>query len=223
MEFEKKLVVDKHQMQISLGYKTQQPDENIQQQMNKAVNTLELVQAPKWNFAQFALQTETTTLEPSGITLEGSDIAAHLKGCTACILLAVTIGAKVEQVIRAAQATDLQQGILLDLAASTLTEQYANFAQEIIAEKVKIKGLYLTSRYSAGYGDFPLGMQPELLRLLNAQRTIGLTCNENFLLMPRKSVTAVIGVADHAVKGKLAGCEHCALREKCGGSCLCSA
>ena len=35
------------------------------------------------------------------------------------------------------------------------------------------------------------------------------------ILVPRKSVTAVCGIADHPVTGTLAGCATCALRETC--------
>jgi hypothetical protein len=35
------------------------------------------------------------------------------------------------------------------------------------------------------------------------------------LMIPRKSVSALIGLADHPVKGKLATCNECVLKEKC--------
>ena len=35
------------------------------------------------------------------------------------------------------------------------------------------------------------------------------------LMTPRKSVTAILGVSGHPVKGKLAGCGHCVLRTRC--------
>lgn len=43
-------------------------------------------------------------------------------------------------------------------------------------------------------------------------------------MIPRKSITAVLGISDHPVKGKLATCNECVLRDKCelrkeGGFC----
>ena len=35
------------------------------------------------------------------------------------------------------------------------------------------------------------------------------------LLAPRKSTTAILGIADHPVTGTLAGCTTCHLRETC--------
>jgi hypothetical protein len=38
---------------------------------------------------------------------------------------------------------------------------------------------------------------------------------ENDLMTPRKSVTALLGLSDHPVKGRLAGCGHCVLNTRC--------
>jgi hypothetical protein len=51
---------------------------------------------------------------------------------------------------------------------------------------------------------------------LQTQKTIGVSVTEDFLLIPRKSVTGVIGTSETPVEGKFATCETCALREKCG-------
>ena len=34
-------------------------------------------------------------------------------------------------------------------------------------------------------------------------------------MTPRKSITAILGVSDHPVRGHLAGCGHCVLRTRC--------
>ena len=44
---------------------------------------------------------------------------------------------------------------------------------------------------------------------------IGLCLTPDCLLTPRKSVTAILGTADHPVTGTKAGCATCALRTKC--------
>ena len=53
------------------------------------------------------------------------------------------------------------------------------------------------------------------LKLLDAQRKIGLCATDTCLLTPRKSITAICGEASVPVKGALAGCATCALRETC--------
>ena len=46
-------------------------------------------------------------------------------------------------------------------------------------------------------------------------RRAGLCVTDSDLMTPRKSITAVLGVSDHPVKGHLAGCGHCVLRTRC--------
>ena len=46
-------------------------------------------------------------------------------------------------------------------------------------------------------------------------RRAGLCVTKNDLMTPRKSVTALLGLSDHPVKGRLAGCGHCVLNTRC--------
>ena len=57
--------------------------------------------------------------------------------------------------------------------------------------------------------------QKDFLAVLEAGKRIGLSASAENLLIPRKSVTAVLGLADYPVTGALAGCRTCALRGKC--------
>lgn len=52
----------------------------------------------------------------------------------------------------------------------------------------------LTARFSPGYGDLPLSFQKVFEHLLDMHRQIGLAHSREYLLTPRKSVTAVIGL-----------------------------
>ena len=54
----------------------------------------------------------------------------------------------------------------------------------------------LTSRFSPGYGDFPLSQQAELCAVLNVNRLLGITLTPGGLMVPQKSVTALIGVSE---------------------------
>ena len=146
---------------------------------------------------------------------QGGDIARHLAGCDGCVLLAVTLGVPTDALLRALSAADVADAVLADAAASVLTEQLAQQAEDAARAEAARQGRYLTGRFSPGYGDFPIAVQPQLLRLLDAPRAIGLCASASCLLTPRKSVTAVCGTAAHPVTGRLAGCAHCALRTTC--------
>ena len=145
----------------------------------------------------------------------GSDIEAHLEGCSGYVLLGVTLGEGVDRAVRRAGIGDVAAASAADALASALAEQAADAAQRLLEGKTAEKGMYLTSRYSPGYGDWPLAAQRGISALLDLPKNLGVTVTDHFLMLPRKSITAVLGTADHAVKGKLAGCATCALQGRC--------
>ena len=152
-------------------------------------------------------------LDPVPEWLRGQDLFHHLAGCRSAILLAVTLGSRCDDYIRRAGVGNVAAAAGADALASALTEQVCDLALEAIRELHP--GLYLTGRYSPGYGDWPLTVQPTLCAALDSHRTLGLTCGETCLLLPRKSVTALLGVSDHPVTGARAGRGTCALAAKC--------
>ena len=146
---------------------------------------------------------------------QGADVERHLAGCPEAVLLAVTLGPGVDAQIRRAGIGDVAAQAATDALASTLAEQVCDQAEEKLRALAREENLYLTGRYSPGYGDWPITVQPQIAALLDTPRRIGLYVTDTFLMLPRKSVTAVMGLSDVTVTGKRAGCAHCALREKC--------
>ncbi|MCL2638620.1 MAG: hypothetical protein FWD48_09655 [Oscillospiraceae bacterium] len=123
--------------------------------------------------------------------LQGSDIKKHVENCDKIIVLAATLGLQVDELIRQTEAADMAGAVVLDALASAAIEQVCDEAMKKI--QLSTVNCQLSTRFSPGYGDFPLEVQGELLALLGAKKKIGLYVNESNLLIPRKSVTAVIG------------------------------
>lgn len=147
--------------------------------------------------------------------LRGQDVPAHLADCDEALLLAVTLGAGVDRQIRLSGIGDIAAGVAADALASALAEQSADQAEALLRQTITAEGRYLTGRYSPGYGDWPVTVQPQAAELLDAGRQIGLYVTDTALMTPRKSVTALLGVSRRPVTGHLAGCGHCALRDRC--------
>ena len=104
---------------------------------------------------------------------------------------------------------------VVDAMASAVMEELCNALEAEIRTSVQAQGHYLTGRFSPGYGDCPLTLQQPFAIALDTVRGLGMAVTPENLLTPRKSVTAILGVADHPVTGTRAGCGHCLLREKC--------
>ncbi|MBQ5686801.1 MAG: hypothetical protein IIV23_03795 [Ruminococcus sp.] len=143
----------------------------------------------------------------------GEDIERHLSGCTQAVLLGATLGAAVDRLIRVAQIRDMAQAVVLDSMASVAVEQVCTQADALLARQ--FPDMYMTFRFSPGYGDYPITLQADFLRLLDAPRKIGLTATEHYLLTPAKSVTAIAGLSPEPIEKQRRGCAVCSLRNTC--------
>lgn len=161
---------------------------------------------------------EEIHVENSRLCLLGKDIAHHLEGCDKAIFFAATLSSSADSLIRRLEAEDMSKALAADALCSAAIEQVCDIAEEEIFSQMHYE--FHTWRYSAGYGDYPLSAQKELAEYLNAQRRIGLTITENYLMLPRKSVTAIIGVSDSRLEAHLGGCAVCSMRDRCGISKL---
>lgn len=170
---------------------------------------------PRWTWRVFPLERAEGgfVLSGAGTVLAGRTAEKMLSGCDSAVLLACTLGAGFDALLRAEQVRDMSDAAVLDALGSAFVEAGCDGAEREIAGR--LPGKFLTDRFSPGYGDLPLALQPELCALLDAPRRLGLTVTDSLLLNPCKSVTAVIGLADSPRPARVRGCAFCAMRETC--------
>lgn len=192
-----------------------EPDTKVYELLRKAEELVIASLSPK-----FVYRETTAEITADGVKLgcmdeilTGRDAAAHLKGCDRAVLLAVTLSSEADKLIRQYSVRDMSLSLALDCVCSAAVEQVCDRAEEEIFSRIDAP--YRTWRFSPGYGDLPLDVQGSFLKALNAQRRIGLTATENSLLIPSKSVTAVIGISGSPVNKGSKGCGVCSMRESC--------
>ena len=173
---------------------------------------------PKWTYRVFdlAVQTDGVRLD-CGLLLPGRDLAAHLRGCSRAALLAATLSAPVDALLRRAQAEDLAAAVALDCCATAAVEAVCDLAEAEI--RGRFPGCSFPFRFSPGYGDLPIELQDPILRLLDAPRRVGLCATDRHILTPRKSVTAVLGISDGEISPQKRGCASCTFRDRCKFQC----
>lgn len=173
--------------------------------------------SPKFVYAVFELErlhdTDGILVKNTPLVLKGKSIAEHLAGCEKCVLFAATLGAGADTVIRGFESGAMEKAVIADSLASAAIEQVCDLAEQEIKEK--LAGMNFTWRFSPGYGDLPLDIQRDFLETLNAAKRIGLTVTDSLILIPRKSVTAVIGVSEHEIPAGSRSCTACKMRGKC--------
>lgn len=194
------------------------PDEKISEMLDRCEIIVRESVRPKYVYRKTTVCFTENGVLLGGVNtvLSGMDIKKHLSGCTEAVVMAVTLSAEADKLIRRTAVTDMAEALAVDCLCSAGVEQVCDRVEKEIFEKVKAK--YRTWRFSAGYGDLPLDIQKDLLLFLNAQRRIGLTVTENSLLLPSKSVTAIIGISETPVERGRKGCESCQMKGSCAFS-----
>ena len=127
---------------------------------------------------------------------DSRDLARNLTGCQEAFLFGATIGTGPER-------------LTADAAGTAAVEQWCDEVNAHLASLASEDKCFLRPRYSAGYGDFSIDAQPELVRLLDLPRKIGVTVTETKMLLPSKSVTAVVGISATPVNCHTSGCLNC--------------
>ncbi|MBR3224920.1 MAG: hypothetical protein IKF78_06330 [Atopobiaceae bacterium] len=149
------------------------------------------------------------------LDLPGNDIAEHLRDACEVVLFAVTLGHGVDRELRKLAATDSLGQVVFDAAATAAIEREASRVEAKVRLDAARRGLYCSWRFSPGYGDLPLSVQPAILRTLNATRRLGITLTPSYLMIPTKSVTAIVGVHPTPQPGLASSCAVCNLSEFC--------
>ena len=170
---------------------------------------------PRWVYRVFPLERtpEGFALSGAGVTLTGDTAETMLAQCHGAAVLACTLGAPFDALLRTWQARDMSGAVMLDALGSALAEAGCDGAERELS--ARLPGEFLTDRFSPGYGDLPLELQPALCALLDAHRRLGVTVGGSLLMNPCKSVTAIIGIADAPQPARVRGCAYCAMRERC--------
>ena len=178
---------------------------------------------PRWAARTFELTPEEGGVRlSSGLLLPGEDLKRHLAGCRRAVLFCATLSAQADALIRRAESGDMLRALALDSCATAAVEQLCD--QIELELQRQCPGCFFPFRYSPGYGDLPLTLQSSLLALLDAPRQVGLCASASHILTPRKSVTAILGVADHPIQASVRSCLGCPAHDGCqyrksGGHC----
>lgn len=138
-----------------------------------------------------------------------------LADCNEAVLMAATLGAQSERILLRRQARSSKDALLMDAVLSAAIEAVCDDQEQIIRRKYLQENLYLTDRFSPGYGDMPLEQTKEICALLQAEKTIGLHVSQSGIMIPRKSVTAIMGVSAKKMPVRPSRCAICSMRESC--------
>ncbi|MCI8553433.1 MAG: Vitamin B12 dependent methionine synthase activation subunit [Clostridiales bacterium] len=174
--------------------------------------TEELLQevTPRCLYQQVAVHfTGNGQLDLDDISVVSQDLSKHLAGCDRAFLFAATLGARVDICLQRCAVSSMSRAVVMQACAASLIESWCDENEPPLSNSAAQEGLYLRPRFSPGYGDFSIEHQNDLLTRLDCPRRLGLTMTSSFMLVPSKSVTAVIGLTKEKQSCHINRCMDC--------------
>lgn len=179
-----------------LGYMKVDPDETTAVICGEVIKELVGVATPFAAYKCYDISTDpdTNRLDLGFCAITSRDLMRNLNGCCRMYLFGATIGPRVDAVIHRYSRTDPLRALVAQAAGAMLVESLCDSLNSHIRETEAEDGYSVRPRYSPGFGDVPLTFQREIFTALPELSKNGLTLSESCLMMPSKSVTAMIGV-----------------------------
>ncbi len=113
------------------------------------------------------------------------------QGCSSCIAFVATLGMGVDRLIFKRAQISKAEAFMIDAISDALIEALCDLAEEELGQGVMTNG-----RFSPGYSDIELSIGAELVALTTADKVLGIKLTESGLMVPKKSVNALIPIKD---------------------------
>lgn len=172
----------------------QLPDGQLMDRVARLNKKAEAVVRPECVWRRFGVS--EGAIASGGIRLPiCGTLARHMAGCRDAYLACGTIGTGFDALQRRVSALSGADAFVMQAIGAAMIERLMDGAEDLMRQELA-PGEGLVSRYSPGYGTFPLSAQRELLALLDAPRSIGVSLTDTLLMVPSKSVSAIIGITN---------------------------
>lgn len=166
-----------------------------------------------WRLERVEEGAEAGDLVLGPLEVRSRDLARVLRGCRHAFLFCATLGAGVDALLRRYSQTSGADALMAQAAATAAIEGWCDVCGEKLLAEPAVAGERLRMRFSPGYGDLPLAVQRPLLQILDSARRAGIVLTETCLMVPSKSVSAIIGAGPGPAAPCPAGCRACSKTE----------
>jgi len=159
------------------------------------------------------LRHERIKLMGNGI-LSGELLAKHMGGAQEVVIILCTVGEGLERRAADVSKEDSVYGLALDAVGSAGVEALANAVCALFEEDATKEDCKVTIPLSPGMVGWPVEQgQPQIFDLLDTDE-IGVRLTESMMMVPRKSLTFVLGIGKKLIAGGRA-CDYCSLKGTC--------
>ena len=181
----KLVTIDENELRARLGYGIDLDDEIIKRYIQIYNENVSF----KFAYVKIPFKIENDICYFEEEYIKSNSLVNVLKDCKEVLLLAVTSGIGIDKLISKTSIQNPSETFYIDAISSAGIESYMDYVYKTISNKVNV-----TKRFSPGYADFSIEFQAYLLNRLYAHENIGINLSKDYLMIPTKSITAVIGV-----------------------------
>ncbi len=208
--------INKNEVLKYLGYRGGEIDEAAKRKIDEMADLVKRTARPKaCHTVLKIINHEPLLFERTEAQFLGQDIKKHLAESEKCVLMAATLGGEIDAVLRRMMIKNMADAVIFDACASSAIENVCDNYCKMLEAEFGAEGLFLTDRFSPGYGDMPISCQKDIMEILQTSKRIGLFLNRSMMMEPTKSVTAACGAAKTTQAKRRAGCENCARFSDC--------
>ena len=138
--------------------------------------------------------------------IHSNDLFHFLEGAHEGVLGALTLGSEISKRIEKKMLIKPSEGIVLNACASVIADAYADYLQNELLSELDTESLYISQRFSPGYGDLALTAQESISNLLEMRKRIGVYLTEQYQMLPEKSITFIIGLSHRPFQSEIRTC-----------------
>ena len=182
--------------------------------MNEEIDTIaqELKSYVNLNHYYQVFKLEHNPLSIEGINIDTEILNKYFYYSDSVIILVCTLGILVERYLKKMEITDKSKLLIADAILSSIIETYQDDVIKDLSDNYP--GYYLTRGFAPGYPGLDINFQKEIFRLLNIDKRLGINLTEDFIMIPRKSSSVLVGISKQKSTYQLA-CLNCNLKDDC--------
>ena len=126
--------------------------------------------------------------------VKSHSLSQRLENCNNAVFFAATLGIEFDRLIKKYAVLSPSKAVMLHAIGNERVEALCNEFCRLIGDDLSADGYKLRPRFSPGYGDLDISIQREIFDVLDPAKRIGVSLNDNMMMSPSKSVTAIIGI-----------------------------
>jgi hypothetical protein len=190
------LVLDKATVATRLGYHNRVPPlmvtELIDRQIDAALNLIHPVYS--YHFKRLENLTAPDFSLEGHLSFSSKTVSYVLSGCQSVAVYLATIGRDIDiEITHLMSDRQTMAGTILDMISSIAIVQTLSQLRADVRETAENQGLQTTRHYAPGYCDWDIRQQRILFPVLDSA-ALEVHLNEACMMIPRKSVSGVIGI-----------------------------